>query len=73
MREYSVVLDPDEKGRGYTVLVPALPGCITQGRSREEALRRAREAISAYIASLEADGEPIPEERKPIQALKVAV
>jgi predicted RNase H-like HicB family nuclease len=73
VREYTIVLDPDEKGRGYTVLVPALPGCITQGRSREEALRRAREAIAAYIASLEADGEPIPEERRPIQVLKVAV
>jgi predicted RNase H-like HicB family nuclease len=73
VREYTIVLDPDEKGRGYTVLVPALPGCITQGRSREEALRRAREAIAAYIASLEADGEPIPEERRAIQVLKVAV
>jgi predicted RNase H-like HicB family nuclease len=73
VREYTIVLDPDEKGRGYTVLVPALPGCITQGRWREEALRRAREAIAAYIASLEADGEPIPEERRAIQVLKVAV
>jgi predicted RNase H-like HicB family nuclease len=73
MREYTVVLDPDDRGRGYTVLVPALPGCITQGRSREEALSRAREAIAAYIASLEADGEPVPEERRPIQVMKVAV
>ena len=73
MREYTVVLDPDDEGHGYTVRVPALPGCITQGRSRKEALSRAREAIAAYIASLEADGEPVPEERRPIQVLKVAV
>ena len=73
MREYTVVLDPDESGRGYTVLVPALPGCITQGRTQAEALARAREAIEAYIASLEADGEPVPEERRPIQVMKVAV
>jgi predicted RNase H-like HicB family nuclease len=73
LREFTIVLDPDEKGRGYTVTVPALPGCITQGRSRSEALSRAREAIAAYIASLEAAGEPIPEERRPIQVLKVAV
>lgn len=73
MREYTIVLDPDEDGRGYTVSVPVLPGCITQGRSRDEALMRAREAITAYIASLEADGEPVPEERRPIQVLKVAV
>jgi predicted RNase H-like HicB family nuclease len=73
MREYTVILEPDDEGRGYTVLVPALPGCITQGRNQEEALLRVREAIAAYIESLAADGEPVPEERKPIQVLKVAV
>ena len=73
MREYTVILEPDTEGRGYTVLVPALPGCITQGSTREEALSRAREAIAAYIESLEADGEPVPEEQEPIQVLKVAV
>jgi predicted RNase H-like HicB family nuclease len=73
MREYTVILEPDAEGRGYTVLVPALPGCATQGRTQKEALSRAREAIAAYIESLEADGEPVPEERRPIQILKVAV
>jgi antitoxin HicB len=73
MREYTVILEPDSESRGYTVLVPALPGCVTQGRTRTEALSRAREAIAAYIESLEADGEPIPEERRPVQILKVAV
>lgn len=73
MREYTVILEPDNEGRGYTVLVPVLPGCATQGRTREEALSRATEAIAAYIESLEADGEPVPEEREPIQVLKVAV
>jgi antitoxin HicB len=73
MREYTVILEPDAEGQGYTVLVPALPGCITQGGTREEALSRAREAIAAYIESLEADGEPVPEEQEPIQVLKVAV
>ena len=64
MREYTVVLDPNERGRGYRVLVPALPGCITQGRTRKEALERAHEAIAAYIDSLQADDEEIPEERR---------
>jgi predicted RNase H-like HicB family nuclease len=73
MREYTVILEPASESRGYTVLVPALPGCITQGRTQKEALSRAREAIAAYIESLEADGEPVPEERRPIQILKVAV
>ena len=71
--EYTIILDPDEKGRGYTVLVPALPGCVTQGRTREEAIERAKEAIAAYIESLEADGEPVPRETQPMEVLKVAV
>ena len=71
--EYTIILDPDEKGRGYTVLVPALPGCVTQGRTREEAIERAKEAIAAYIESLAADGEPIPRETQPVEVLKVAV
>ena len=71
--DYTIVLDPAEDGEGYTVLVPALPGCITQGRTREEAIDRAKEAIAAYIASLQADGEPVPEERTPLEVLKVAV
>ena len=73
MREYTIVLDPDPTGRGFTVLVPALPGCITQGRTREEAIRRAREAILVHLESLLADGEPIPDDVPSVEVLKVAV
>jgi predicted RNase H-like HicB family nuclease len=73
MREYTIVLEPDEEGNGYTVLVPALPGCISQGRNREEAIEHVREAIEAYVDSLEADGEPVPHEKLPVEVLKVAV
>ncbi len=71
--EYTIILEPDEDGHGFTVLVPALPGCITQGTAREEAVERVKEAIVAYIESLEADGEAIPKEAQPIEVLKVAV
>jgi predicted RNase H-like HicB family nuclease len=71
--EYTIILEPDEEGEGFTVLVPALPGCITQGRTREESVERAKEAIAAYIESLRADGEAVPEESQPIEVLKVAV
>ena len=47
-----VVLEPSDEG-GYTVTVPALPGCISEGETREEALRNIREAIEPY---LEPDG-----------------
>ena len=43
-----VVLEPSEEG-GYTVFVPALRGCISEGDSREEALQNIREAIELYL------------------------
>jgi predicted RNase H-like HicB family nuclease len=60
---YTVLMEPWDDNGGFTVTVPALPGCITQGRTREEALERIREAIQCHIEGLEADGVPIPEER----------
>ena len=49
---------------GYWVVdCPSLPGCISQGKSREEAIANAREAIQAYVDALTADGLPVPEER----------
>ena len=71
--QYTVVLEPDEDGRGFTVRVPALPGCITEGRNREEALANAREAIAGFIESLEKAGEPVPEEKEPVELATVAV
>jgi antitoxin HicB len=62
--QYTIVLHPDVASGGYGVEVPALPGCFTQGRTREEALERAQEAIAAHLAGLVADGEPIPVERQ---------
>jgi predicted RNase H-like HicB family nuclease len=60
-RSFKVVLEPNEKG-GYTVYVPLLPGCISEGDTREEALINIKEAIELYIESLTDDGEPIPSE-----------
>ena len=73
MPEYTIILDPDPEDGGFTVTVPALPGCITEGDTREEALANAREAILLYIESLLADGEPIPEDVASLEVLKVAV
>ena len=59
--KYTVILEPGEDG--YIVVnVPALPGCITQGKTREEALKNAREAIELYIEVLKEDNEPIPQD-----------
>lgn len=43
-----VVLEPSDEG-GYTALVPALPGCLSQGDTRQEALENIQEAIALYL------------------------
>jgi predicted RNase H-like HicB family nuclease len=67
--EYEVVLTREEDG-GYSVTVPALPGCVSQGKTRDEALTMIREAIELYLESLEAHGDPIP---APIEIERVTV
>ncbi|MEO8974066.1 MAG: type II toxin-antitoxin system HicB family antitoxin [Ktedonobacteraceae bacterium] len=62
MRTYTIIPDPDTEEGGYTVTVPALPGCITQGKTVEQRIERAHEAIEGYIESMLADNEPVPEE-----------
>lgn len=56
---YKVLLRPEPEG-GYTVNVPALPGCITYGETLEEAKANAQEAIELYVESLKEHGEDIP-------------
>ena len=65
-----VVVHPGEDGC-WIAECPSLPGCITQGRTREEALANAKEAIEGYVAALEDDGLPVPEEH--FDTLLVAV
>jgi antitoxin HicB len=62
MRRYTILLVPDPAEGGYTVEVPSLPGCVTEGDTQDEAIANAREAIQVYIESLIAHGEPVPEE-----------
>ena len=56
---FNIILRPEPEG-GYTALVPALPGCVTYGRTLKEAQQMARDAISGYIASLRKHNEPVP-------------
>lgn len=52
--QFKVVLEPSEAG-GYTVLVPSLPGCISEGDTREEALANIRDAIELYLEPVDDD------------------
>ena len=58
---YTVILELESDG-GYVVSVPGLPGCVSQGDSRAEALSNIREAIELYIDDCRAAGDPIPTE-----------
>ena len=57
--KFRVHIEQDEDGI-FVAEVPALPGCISQGSTRKEALENAQEAMELYIESLEAHGDPIP-------------
>lgn len=59
---YTVILEPADEG-GYVAYVPALPGCVTQGDSIDDALAMARDAISGYLDVLREDGDPLPLEQ----------
>ena len=57
--KFRILIEPDEEGI-LVATVPSLPGCVSQGTTREEAVRNAREAIEGYLESLRERGEPIP-------------
>ena len=57
-----VIIYPGEDGC-WVAEVPSLPGCISQGKTKEEALNNTKEAIQAYIDALKEDGIAVPEER----------
>ncbi len=68
--KYRIIIEQDEDGV-FVAECPSLPGCISQGKTRDEAVANIREAIQAYVAALEQDHLPVPEER--FETLVVAV
>jgi len=63
-----VVLEPSDEG-GYTVFVPSLPGCISEGNTKKEALKNIKEAIELYLEEVEDDSVINPK----AEVIKVAV
>jgi predicted RNase H-like HicB family nuclease len=68
MRE--VVIYPGEDGY-WVVECPSLPGCISQGHTKAEAIANIREAIEAWLDTARAHGQPIPEETFDVQVIAV--
>ena len=67
--EYTIVLEYDEEIGEYAALVPSLPGCTSQGKTREEAIANVQEAIRGHIEALHQLGRDIPREDR----VKVAI
>jgi predicted RNase H-like HicB family nuclease len=59
-----VLLTPDLEEGGYTVTVPALPGCVSEGDTVAEALANIQDAMRLYIETLQAHGQPVPDEAR---------
>jgi len=57
-----VIIYPGEDGY-WVAECPSLPGCLSQGETKEEAIANIKEAIQGYVKALEQDGLPVPEER----------
>ncbi len=59
--KYTVILEKGNES-GFVVYAPALKGCVSQGKTREETLKNIREAMEAYVEALLEDGLPVPTE-----------
>jgi antitoxin HicB len=69
--EYTAFFEANEHG-GYTVVVPSLPGLVTEGKDLEHARRMVKDAIQCYIEGLKKAKEPIPVERETAQ-LRISI
>ena len=71
MKNYKYTIDilPEADGKGYYVVVPALPGCYSQGSTVEEALQNAEEAIALHVSELKRTGEGVPIEGSSFQSI----
>ena len=57
--KFRILIEPDEDGV-FVAECPSLPGCVSQGNTREEALVNVKDAIAGYLASLKKHNEPAP-------------
>ena len=69
--KFKVILEPETEG-GFSVYVPALPGCASQGETEKEAMKNIREAIDLYLWSLKDDGLPVPKSDIILKEIEVA-
>jgi predicted RNase H-like HicB family nuclease len=66
--EYTVIIEPADDGT-FSVYVPDLPGCVSSGTTREDAIESIREAIHGHMQTLRDLGEPVPPPRSQSQVV----
>lgn len=66
--KFTVILTPDLEDGGYVAECPAVPGCVSEGATVEEALRNIKEAVEGCLESLTAHGQPLPQDGQVIVA-----
>ena len=71
LRRFKIILERESSG--YSVSVPSLPGCATQGETIEEAMANAKEAIELYLETLKEDKLPMPESDVLLEEIEVMV
>ena len=71
IHHYTAVFQKEPEG-GYTVIIPALKGCVTYGETIEKAQESAKEAIESYLGSLAKDGETPPEDVSFVSTIDVS-
>ncbi len=71
--QYTSVFEPDENARGFTVTIPSLPGCISEGDTFEEALKNVQEAASLYIEVMQKQNTEVLREEKGVVIAPVEV
>lgn len=69
---YTAIFEPAKEG-GYVVSVPALPGCLSEGDTFEEATKMIKDAMKGYLAVLKKEGLEIPKETEDIVVTKVSI
>ncbi len=73
MRGYAVVLSPDPNAGGYSVSVPAMPGALSEGDSREQALENIREAMEGWLEVAVKSGAAVLDETPDLVAQEIGV
>jgi len=68
--KYAILIEPQEEG-GFTVTVPDLPGCVSQGGTREECRRNIAEAIEGWIETARSHGWPIPKPQSQFEEVEI--